>query len=356
MQTADATPLPWREIARWALLGTMLVSIWVLLDVERSGRNALNFIQPGERGPSAAVFHQDFPELQLGDNLGLDGQQFYAIARNPFHPTELAPVLDRPRYRLQRPLLSWLAWLVHPTGGGLGLVWAFVAINLVVVFAGSAATGALAVQLGGRPWLAVVFALSPGAWWSLRTSVADALALALCVTAVALSQRGRWRVAMTFAVAAVLAKEVIIVVLVGWALSRRSRPAVLLAAVPIAAAVTWWVALHLLLPGDEQIGELVAPLVGWRDAWISQWSHGQQLVGMAATVGSTAVGVAALVRRGIAHPLGWPIVVSFAFAAFGNGDVIGNNYGSTRALMPILVLGLVALFADGRRDGAVSRA
>ncbi|MEY2592184.1 MAG: hypothetical protein QOJ67_4168 [Acidimicrobiaceae bacterium] len=343
------TRLPWREIAKWALAGTLFISMWVLLDVERSGRNALNFIQPGERGPSAAAFHEDFPTVELPDTLGLDGQQFYVIARNPFHPREVAPLLDRPRYRLQRPLLPWLAWLVHPTGGGDGLVWAFVLVNVLAIFAGSMATGALAVQLGGKPWMAALFAVTPGAWFSLRASVADALALALAIAALALAHRGRWRAAVGCAVGAVLAKEVIVIVLAGWALWRRSRPAALLVATPLAVAAAWWIALRVLVPsGREQIGELVAPFVGWRDAWVEHWSHGQQLVGMAAAIGSSIVGVAALVRRGLAHPLGWAITGSLALAALSNGDVIGNNYGSTRALMPVLVLGLLTLFTDGQ--------
>jgi hypothetical protein len=147
----------------------------------------------------------------------------------------------------------------------------------------------------------------------------------------------------------VLAKEVIIVVLVGWAMWRRSRTAVLLAAIPIAVAGAWWISLRVLVPaGHEQIGELVAPFVGWRDAWVERWSHGQQLVGMAAAIASTAVGAAALVRRGVSHPLGWAIAGSLVLAATSNGDVIGNNYGSTRALMPALVLGAVAWFTPGR--------
>jgi hypothetical protein len=344
--------LDWREIAKWALLGTIVISVWVLFDVERSGRNALNFIQPGERGPSVTAFHQDFPTTELPNGLGLDGQQFYVIGRNPFHPTQVAPLLDRPRYRLQRPLLPLLAWALHPTGGGYGLVWAFVAIGILAIFVGSLATGALAVLLGGRPWLALVFAITPGAWFSLRASVADALALALAIAALALAHRERWLPAVVCGVAAVLAKEVIIVVLAGWVLwrwlSTRSRRALLLVAVPAAVAAAWFIALRIMLPGHEQIGELVAPLVGWRDAWLDRWSSGQELVGMAAAIGSVAVGIAALVRRGVSHPLGWAIAFNLVLAALENGDVIGNNYGSTRALMPVLVLGLVAFFTPGQ--------
>jgi hypothetical protein len=346
--------LDWREIAKWALLGTIVISIWVLVDVERSGRNALNFIQPGEAGPSAAAFHEDFPGIQMPSGLGLDGQQYYVVARNPFHPTQVASLLDRPRYRLQRPLLPLLAWAVHPTGGGYGLVWAFVLVGIAAIFLGSMATGALAVQLGGKPGLALAFALTPGAWFSLRASVADGLALALVIAALALAHRERWTGAVACGVAAVLAKEVIIVVLAGWVLwkwlASRSRTALLLVAIPAVVAAGWWIALRVMLPGHEQIGEFVAPFVGWRDAWNASWAHGHELVGMAAAIGSVVVGIAALARRGLHHPLGWVLAFSLGLATLANGDVVGNNYGSTRALMPVLVLGIVAWFTTGHPE------
>lgn len=326
----------------------MFITLWVLFDVDRSGRNVLNLIQPGADGPSAAVIHSDFPEVTLPPGLGLDGQQFYAIARNPWHPTEVAPYLDRPRYRLQRPLLSWLAWTIQPTGGGYGLARAFVLVGVLAIFGGCVATGALAVQLRGPPWLAAAFAVTPGAWFSLRASVADALALALAIGALAFAQRGRSRAALACGIAAVLAKEVIIVVLIGWALWRRTRNAVLLAVVPAIVAAAWWVALRVMIPGSEQIGELVGPFIGWRDAWVDRWSHGQQLVGMAAAIGSVLVGIAALARRRLAHPLSWAIIGSLLLAVLDNGDVIGNNYGSTRALMPILVLGVIAFASSAQ--------
>jgi len=347
---ADVRQSTRREILQWALLGTLLICIWVFVDVHRSGDNPLNFIQPAEQGPSVEAFHEDFPTQELPSGLGLDGQQFYAIARNPWHPTEVAPLLDRPRYRLQRPLLAWFAWALQPTGGGYGLAWTFVLLGIAAIFAGSVATGVLATQLGGKPWLAMTFALTPGAWFSLRASVADALALALAMAALALSYDRRARAAVVCGIGAVLAKEVIIVVLIGWAISRRRRDDYLLAAVPAIVAAAWFVALRIMLPGHEQVGELVAPFVGWRDAWLDLWRYGQQLWGFTATAGSMIVGTAALVRRGMRHPLSWALVLSIVIGVVSNGNVIGNNYGSTRSLMPVLVLGLVAFFTPGTRQ------
>ena len=65
------------------------------------------------------------------------------------------------------------------------------------------------------------------------------------------------------AVLAVLAKEVALVILLGYALWRRDRRTAALVAVPLAAIVVWWAALHVLLPdGGGRIDEIVPPFVG----------------------------------------------------------------------------------------------
>jgi hypothetical protein len=343
-------PMPWKEIAEWALVATAVISLWVFLSSGGARSNPLSYIQPGEQGPSIAIIHHDFPEVEIPAGLGLDGQQYYAIARNPTHLHELAPLLDRPRYRLQRPLLPWLAWAAHPTGGGYSLAWTFVVLEVLIILGGSIATGVLAVQFGGRPWVAAVFALSPGAWWSLRTSGSDALALALAIAAMALAYRYRWVAAVLCGIGAALAKEVILIVLLGWAIWQRKRAAWLVVAVPAAVAMAWWLFLKVSLPGNERIGELAPPFVGWWDAITLRWVHDKELVGAFAGIGSAVIGIGALVWRKLRHPLGWAVLLSIVFAIVGNRDVIGNNYGSTRTLMPIWVLGLVMLFTPGARQ------
>src|SRR5258708_26963513 len=105
-------PLPWRELVKLALIGTFVAAGIVLVDVQiRGSHNPVSLLQPGEQGHSVVVFHRDFPDLELPAGIGHDGQQFYAIARQPMHLDAVAPQLDRPQYRLQRPLLPWLAWL-----------------------------------------------------------------------------------------------------------------------------------------------------------------------------------------------------------------------------------------------------
>ena len=181
----------WRASVQWALLGTLLCAGAVLFDLDRVGGNPVNLIQPGLDGPSIEVIEADFPEVEPPEGLGLDGQQFYAMARDALHPDETSTALDRPRYRWQRPLLPWLGWLLHPGGGGTGLIWALLAVSTAAVFAGSLATSRLALRLGGPAWAGVLFAVLPGSYYSLRVTVADALGLALAMVALALSASGK---------------------------------------------------------------------------------------------------------------------------------------------------------------------
>ena len=72
---------------------------------------------------------------------GLDGQLYYAGARNPFDPHRAAQSLDRPRYRLQHPLLSWLGWGLHPTGGADSWGWALFLAGVAGLFIGGLEIG-----------------------------------------------------------------------------------------------------------------------------------------------------------------------------------------------------------------------
>jgi len=208
---------PWKRIVHLALLGTLTMALIVLWDVNRTGAHPANLLQGGTDGPAAALLHDDFPGLEFPNGLGLDGQQYYAMARNPLHLDDAAASLDRPAYRWQRPLFPWLARVVHPAGGGgSGLVAAFFVIGLAALFAGGVAAGALSTALGGRPWPAAVFPLLPGAYMSLRVTMADSLALALVLVALALSVHRRAGLAIAVGCLAALTRETAVIVLIGW--------------------------------------------------------------------------------------------------------------------------------------------
>ncbi len=338
------------DLRRGVLLAVLLASALVLVDLARTSTNPLNLVQPGLQGPSVEVFREDFRDSYIPDSVGLDGQQYYAVARSPFDLEETATHLDRPRYRLQRPLLPWLAWLGHPTGGGDGLILSFVVVGLASIALLSYAVGSIAISLGGRPWPAAAVGLFPGVWWSLRVTVADTLAAALALACIALLVRGRTRPAIVAACGAVLARETAAVVLVGWLLAdwrdgRRWR--VLVWSLGIAAA--WALYLRWRLPGTESIGELTLPLTGLVGAVRDRWLEGDELWGFVAAAFALTAAAAALMRAGWRHPFGPAIVLQLAFLSVANADVIGNDFGAGRATLPLLTISVIALATPAER-------
>jgi hypothetical protein len=236
-----------KAVVLLAVLGALLLGYGAYRNAFVPGVHPANVVHPGAQGPSAAAILEDFPDDPLPPGLGHDGQQFYAIARDPLHPEQVAEHLDRPRYRLQRIAYPLTAWALHPTGGGEGLVLAVFATGVLAVLAGCLATGHLSRALGGGPLPTLAFVLAPGAWFALRFSMADSYALAAALAALAFSLRGRHRWAVAAAVLAVLAKESLILLPFGLLLYHRDRARLLLVAVPGAVAAAWWVALRLLV-------------------------------------------------------------------------------------------------------------
>lgn len=336
-------PLPWGPLLRWAVIGTLAVVCIALWDLsEHGGRNPVSLIQAGSEGPARDVVLRDFPQVRLPGGLGHDGQQFYAIARAPMHLDDVAESLDRPRYRLQRPLYPWLAWLIHPFGGGSGLVWAMFAVNAAALLGLGLAAGALASSLRGPPWIAAVAPLLPVGYVSLRISTADALALALTLAALALDLRGRTGTGVGTAALGVLAKESSLVVLFAWALTRRSRPSWTIALSGAAVAGGWWLWLRRSIGvSAASVTEFGAPFRGLAEG-VSRWVHGEDAWAAAAVISAVVLTTwVAARRRG--HPLLPAVVASAMFLIPLNGNVVGLNLNATRTLGPLMALGLIAI-------------
>ncbi len=337
---------PWRRVLHLAALATLTMTMVVLWDVGRTGAHPANLIQPGTEGPSAALIAQDFPDLEPPAGLGLDGQQYYAMARAGVHLAGASPSLDRPIYRWQRPLFPWLARVLHPgSGGGAGLIAAFFVLGTAALFLGGVAAGWLSTSLGGRAWPAALVPLLPGAWMSLRVTMADALAMALVLVALALSVRRRPALATVAGCAAVLTRETAVIVLIGWAIAHRSRVSAVLAAVPVAVAAAWAVWLRVALPAGppETINELGFPFAGLVGAVREHWLAGTNRLGMLATVLALALAAAALWRSSRRHPLVPALWCNLAFVTLMNDNVVGIDFGSTRSMLPLTVCALVTL-------------
>lgn len=348
--------IEWKEVGRFAGLGLLLLLLLIAVDVHQRGAdNPLSLIQPGQKGPSPELFARDFPDDELPDDRGLDGQQYYAIARNPFHLEETAPNLDHPRYRYQRPLLPFAAWALHPSGGGTPLVFALLFVSFAGIALLAMASGGLSMALRGPPWVAALVPLLPGAYWSLRVTVSDAMAVGLALTAILLSARDRRVWAIAVGCLAVLAKEPAILILLGWTISRRTWRDGLLTAIPGAVIVAWMAWLSWRLPPDlPRSQDIGPPLDGFVKAWTEIWSKGDEKLAMLCVTTGLILAIAALVMRGLRHPLGWAIVVQLGFLVVMGMNPLGTDFGGTRMALPIAVLSILALATpDG--DAALPR-
>jgi hypothetical protein len=361
-ETRALEPEPVKASARrshvgWALAGTTLAFGLLLLDVRASGHGILRPIRAGSRGPGAAVVAHDFPTQVAPDEVGLDGQQFYAIARDPFHPQSVSKNLDRPRYRYQRPLYPMLAWALHPSGGGPGLIYAFVAVSLVGVFLGALALGALSDVVRGPPWLGLLYALLPGSVWALTSSVADGLAVSLCLVTVVATLRDHRRLAWAAAIAAVLTRETTILVPVALFLARRRREDLPLVVLPGLALAALFLAVRLVVPAGGLPSEaLVAPFTGLLDAARTRWLHGKELIGMASTVSAFVLGGFVLARRRGPLELRWVIGLQLAFLSVCSGAVLGDDFGGPRSTLMLLAVALAALVSGSRGGPATTTA
>jgi hypothetical protein len=338
-------------VALLALVAALGLGALVHLNADAPGVHPANLIHPGATGPSAAAVRADFPGHPLPEGLGHDGQQYYAVARDPFDLQAAAEHLDRPRYRLQRMAFPLAAWALHPVGGGSGLVLALFAVGVAAVFAGAFATGALSVRLGGTPLPALVFALAPGAWMALRFTMADSLALAAAIGALALSLAGRHRWAVLAAVVAVLAKESLFLLPLGLAIAYRDRARLALVAVPAAVASAWWAALHLLVDDQsEGVIEFTYPFGGLIDS-ARYWAEGNAPLAMLTVPGTLLFGLYALARAGRHHPLAAALALQLAFVPLLGRDVLGLDANGTRMTMPLLALAVVAVSSQNARVG-----
>jgi hypothetical protein len=329
-----------------AALATLTMTLVVLWDVGRTGTHPANLLQPGTDGPAAALIARDFPDIEPPAGLGLDGQQYYAMARAGLDLEAASPSLDRPIYRWQRPLFPLLARVLHPgSGGGAGLVAALFVVGVAALFLGGVAAGWLSTTLGGRPWPAALVPLLPGAWMSLRVTMADSLGMALVLVALALSWRRRPALAIVAGSAAVLTRETAIVVLAGWAIAHRSKATALLAGVPAAVAGAWAVLLRLALPAGrpEKVDELGIPFAGLVGAVREHWLTGTNRLGLLSTVLALTLAAAALRRTGRRHPLVPVLWCNLAFVTLMNHNVVGIDFGATRSMLPLTVCALVTL-------------
>ncbi len=206
-----------------------------------------------------------------------DGVYYYAIARDPFALGQAHSLIDQAAYRYGHPLHGWLAFGLsagHPDA----IPAALFALSLIGLGAAGWLASRLAHDLGGRPWLGLLVATSPGLLYSATVSTTEAVGAALVLGALLFWHRRRIGLASALLMLACLDKEQYVALPVGlaafeiigcfrersWTAGARRRLAALaLAPVPLAVWYLYVVSRLHQWPADYQDGNLGWPIHGW---------------------------------------------------------------------------------------------
>ena len=196
-----------------------------------------------------------------------DGQFYWGVAVDPLATGPAHRVFDKASYRYGHPLYGWLAWAVSG-GQARAVPAALFLVGLASLFAAAALAAALGHARGGSGWEGLLIALNPGLVIATGEDLAEPLAAAVALAAIAALVAGRRTVAWFCLALLPFAKEplvLLIVAVVVYELAHRNprRAAVFAtAAIPVCA---WWTYARFQLgawftSGDSALGP---PLLGW---------------------------------------------------------------------------------------------
>ncbi len=354
--------LPWVVVPVLIVAAVLGLVIWAQLDV--AGGNLTAFAVFG-RGYASAI-HPPAGAL-LNTATGYDGQFFYVQALDPLllrDATVHALTEAGAAFRMQRMAYPGLAYLL--AGGQASAVpFALLAVNVLVLLGLTGAFATYVARRGWSPLWALALTLMPGMLLPVFRDLSDPLATAALVAGIVWCRDGRrWPAALALTVA-ILAREVMIVAVVGiageaavrgWRARRLSWgtghlrghvwPVI---ALPVAAFAAWQAYVGIRnggLPGDANFGLPFANLIQearWslagRPPLYAAWDIGYLLLILAAV--------------GMAFLSAWRrlTVTSAAVAAIAIGVLVpgfGDIWSDTRLSAPLFA----ALLIDGlqRRD------
>jgi len=294
---------------------------------------------------------------------GYDGQFYVALATDPFmrnHDTVVA--LDNPAFRGSRLMIPLLAWILS-----LGNAGAAVYIYQLLCWAlGIAAIALIARMLGedGRcPAWALILIVGGGLVASLVRTTPDAATVAFILAALWFHRRGRFGAALGFVVAAVLSREIAMILALGLAAAelreRKFARGVALVAAPAAAWLAWKIYMQIWLGTAFTAGEkILGSPFSWVARKIGEISHGladnslleiSGLIAMAASL----VGLAAVASQKSRWSASEYTFLGFAaLIPFLSYSVFIEAWGFTRIL---IVLPFLAILIAERQKSAWRR-
>ena len=227
-------------------------------------------------------------------------------------------------------------------------LWAWAAVGVALTGLGAAL---LAHSLGASrravETLALCAPLLPAAFATLDLSVADELALGLVLVALALDSLRHERGALATAVLAVLAKESMLLVLLGWALTRGRRVMLRLVGVPAAVAAAWWLVLRVWFASSREPSEEFSVVGGLVHA-VRIWVGGGSRMSGVIVAASVAAAAFVLLRHGLRSPLGGPIAAQLVLLPFLSAVVLAGDWNGPRATAPLLLLSIIAMTVPAR--------
>jgi hypothetical protein len=196
-----------------------------------------------------------------------DGQFYWGIAVDPLAIGQVHNAFDKGSYRYGHPLYGWLGWLFS-AGRERSVPAVLAAVGLASMFAAAAVAGILGVRRGRSGWEGLFVALNFGLIGAAAHDLAEPLAAALLLGAVAAYVGGRRAPAWICFALLPLAKEPLIVVplaAVVWELVQRRRRCAALFSTTVLPALAWWIYIRVHLGAWFTSGDsaLSLPLVGW---------------------------------------------------------------------------------------------
>jgi len=181
---------------------------------------------------------EDVPPDQTW-GIGYDGQQAYAIALDPFHPSA---DLDHQAYRYMRIVYPFLVYMLSLGSASL-IPWLMIVINIMAAGCSAGLLAGLLQRRAASAWAALIPFITFAYFSAIRLDLNEPLAFLFVLLGIEAweEKRGMW--AMIAFAAAALTKEVtllfpLILGITTW-LYTRERRELGRALVPLAAYVLW---------------------------------------------------------------------------------------------------------------------
>jgi hypothetical protein len=341
------------------VVAALFSSLMVVRVLSETDWDPTIFVAFGEDAtPTTEYAEERLGEVYLRGAQGHDGKFFFVQANDPWvlEPNVNAQVLDRPLYRSQRMLYPVLA-------GGFGLlgpeaiVWAMLVVNLLAMGVGSWVVARIAEEMGGSPWWGLAFALNIGFFSEINIGGAGVVAAAAAFGAVLMFMRERAGAGIGLLVAAVLAREAMLIAVAGIAfwfwLERRRKTAVTVAALPAIAAASWAAYLRLRIGEGSvpaQVEEIGWPFVGFVEAFGTWLGDPLDLVvGLAMMTLFLLFTRRALLSR---HVVGWAFLGFVALGVVFTEQVWRSYFDITRAVAPIITSFVLLVFLGSKTQTA----